>query len=110
MGGAARRAVGTALTDITDITDTADTAETAETADTTDIYGLSWCAAVVDLALVFDKPVFAIMSGPQTETTLCMCRSHGGMVYRRAGWQSAGVVVVLTQPICIDQWTRRCAG
>ena len=61
----------------------------------------------VDLALVLDKPAFAIMSGPQTETTLCVCRSHGGLAYRRASWQSAGVVVVLAQPICIDQWTRR---
>ena len=47
------------------------------------------------------------MSGPQTETTLCVCRSHGGLVYRRAGWQSAEVFVVLAQPTCIDQWTRR---
>ena len=67
----------------------------------------NWCAAVVDLALVLDKPVFAIMSGPQTETTLCVCRSHGDLAYRRAGWQSADVGVVLTQPGCIDQWTRR---
>ena len=66
----------------------------------------NWCAAV-DLALVLDKPVFAIMFGPQTETTLCVCRSHGDLAYRRAGWQSAGVVVVLTQPTCINQWTRR---
>ena len=46
------------------------------------------------------------MFGPQTETTLFLCRSHGGMVYRRAGWQSAEVGVVLTQPTCIDRWTR----
>ena len=47
------------------------------------------------------------MLGPQTETTLCVCRSHGDLAYRRAGWQSADVGVVLTQPGCINQWTRR---
>ena len=32
---------------------------------------------------------------------------HGGILHPRAGCQSAGVFVVLTQPACIDQWTRR---
>ena len=30
-------------------------------------------------AFALDKAMFALMSGPQTETTLCVCRSHGGM-------------------------------
>ena len=33
----------------------------------------------VNKALAFHKLILPIMFGPQTETTLSLCRSHGGM-------------------------------
>ena len=47
------------------------------------------------------------MSGAQTKTTVPPCSTPRGFLYSRAGCQSADLVVVLSQPACIDQWTRR---
>ena len=48
------------------------------------------------------------MFGPQTGTTALLREVAGDdILYHRAGCQSADEIVVLTQPACIDQWTRR---